>query len=400
MIYNTLPTGLALAATVAAADSVGPSILYAASYSGGITSLSLEATKAGYTLTNVSVATECGANPVWLEQDKEQNLLYCSDEAGTIGVFGLNSSTPGILEPIVQMNSSYAPVASTLFDVKGNRSIAFAHYGSPNGSLPGAAGITTYAAGSDGGLELTFNLTTVSAETGPNAERQNASHIHQVIIDPTGQFMVAPDLGEDCLHVYRVQDSPSISSLTDIQLPSGSGPRHGVFQKAGKGTFFHVVSELSNNITSFKVSYDGNSSLGMTQIGQVSTFGDRPVPAGALAGEIIISPNGFVTISNRLDNSFIIPSLDAQSSDQEHSDSLAVFKADNRGKLSLVDLYPVGCQSPRQIQANRDGSLLAAACMANNRVVVLERNKATGEIGKLIANYSLPAATFVGWDGA
>lgn len=397
MVYKILLAALPLAAA-AAAHSAGPAILYAASYSGNITSLSLEKGNAGYMLNKVSVATECGANPVWLEQDKERDLLYCSDEAGTIGVFGANSLTPGSLEPMIQMNSSYAPVASTLFDVDGNRGIAFAHYGSPDGGPPGAAGITTYVAGADGGLQLTFNLTTVSAVTGPNAERQNASHIHQVVIDPTGKFLVAPDLGEDCVHVYRVQNSPSISSLTDIQLPPGSGPRHGVFQKVGKSTFFHVVSELANTVTSFKVSYDGNSGLGMTQIGQVSTFGDKPTPAGALAGEIIISRDGFITVSNRLDNSFTIPSLDPNNPTQEEqSDSLAVFKSDKQGKLSFVNLYPVGCQSPRQIQANNNGSLLAAACMANNRVVVLERNKTTGEIGNFVANYSLTAATFVGW---
>lgn len=396
MVYNTLLMCLALAAA-AAADSAGSAILYAASYSGDITSLSLENGNAGYTLNKVSVATGCGANPVWLEQDKKRKLLYCSDEAGTIGVFGVNSSSPGSLEPIMQMNSSYAPVASTMFDVNGTRGIAFAHYGSPDGGPPGAAGITTYVAGADGGLQLTFNLTTVSAATGPNAERQGASHIHQVVIDPTGKFMVAPDLGEDCVHVYRVQNSPSISSLTDIQLPPGSGPRHGVFQKFGKKTFFHVVSELANTVTSFKVSYDGNSSLSMTQTGQVSTFGDKPVPAGALAGEIIISPEGFITVSNRLDNSFKIPSLDPSNPTQEESDSLAVFKSDKQGKLSFVDLYPVGCQSPRHIQANNNGSLLAAACTANNRVVILERNKTSGAIGNLVANYTLTAATFVGW---
>lgn len=397
MVYKTLLMSLALAATVAA-DSADPAILYAASYSGDITSLSLGNGKTGYTLNKVSVTTGCGANPVWLEQDKERNLLYCSDEAGTIGVFGVDSSKPGSLEPIMQMNSSYAPVASTLFDVDGNRGIAFAHYGSPDGGPPGAAGITTYAAGADGGLQLTFNLTTVSAGTGSNAERQSASHIHQVTTDPTGRFMVAPDLGEDSVHVYRVQNSPAISSLTDIQLPPGSGPRHGVFQKVGKSTFFHVVSELANTITSFKVLYNGNSSLSMNQTGQVSTFGDKPVPTGALAGEIIISSDGFITVSNRLDNSFTIPSLDPKiPTQEEQSDSLAVFKADKQGKLSFVNLYPVGCQSPRHIQANNNGSLLAAACMTNNRVVVLERNKATGEIGNLVANYSLTAATFVGW---
>lgn len=82
---------------------------------------------------------------------------------------------------------------------------------------------------------------------------------------------------------------------------------------------------------------------------------------------------------------------------QEQSDSLAVFKADKQGKLSFINLYPAGCQSPQHIQANNNGTLLAAACTANNHIMVMERNKGTGEIGKFIANFSLTAATFVGW---
>lgn len=70
MVYITPLTGLALSAA-AAANSAGPTILYAASYSGNITSLSLETSNAGYTLNKVSIASECGANPVWLEEDKE-----------------------------------------------------------------------------------------------------------------------------------------------------------------------------------------------------------------------------------------------------------------------------------------------------------------------------------------
>ncbi|KAH8749944.1 Lactonase, 7-bladed beta-propeller-domain-containing protein, partial [Diaporthe sp. PMI_573] len=383
----------AMAASAAVAHTASPAILYAASYSGGITSLKLETDDSGYTLNKISDAPQCGSNPVWLEHDKKNNLMYCSDEAGTLGIFkvaALNSPTPGVLEALTEMTTSYAPVASTRFNIGKERGIAFAHYGSPNGGPPGPAGITSYVAGDNGSMRLVLNLTVKYPGIGPNEARQGASHIHQVILDPTGKFIVAPNLGSDCVHVYSTHNpSFPLTGLADVNLEPGSGPRHGVFQTAGDNTFFHLVSELANNITTFNVTYDGHS-MSMTQIGQVSTFGDKPVPSGALAGEIILSPGGYITVSNRLDNSFVIPNLDPKVADPEPSDSLAVFKVDNNGKLSLVNLYPVGCQSPRQIQTNKDGSLLAAACMLNNRVVVMQRNSSTGEIGQFVANYTLP----------
>lgn len=401
MVYNSLLISLTMVASAAVTQAASPAILYAASYSGGITSLELDSADSGYSLKKIFQASECGSNPVWLEHDKENNLMYCSDEAGSVGVFkvgAVNSSAAGVLESMTEMNTSYAPVASTRFNTSDWRGIAFAHYGSPDGGPPGAAGITSYVAGDDGSLQLVMNLTVQYSGNGPNEERQNASHIHQVVLDPTGKFIVAPDLGSDCVHVYGSDNSSfPLNALADVNLEPGSGPRHGVFQTAGDKTFFHLVSELANNITSFNVSYDGHS-MNMHQIGQVSTFGDNPIPAEALAGEIILSPDGYMTVSNRLDNSFTIPNLDPSISDPEPSDSLAVFKVDKNGSLSFVNLYPVGCQSPRHIQTNKDGSLLAAACMLNNRVVVMQRDNSTGEIGSFVANYTLPGATFVGWD--
>lgn len=69
---------------------------------------------------------------------------------------------------------------------------------------------------------------------------------------------------------------------------------------------------------------------------------------------------------------------------EEQSDSLAVLKCDKQGKLPFVNLYSVGCQSPRQIQTNDNGWLVAAACMDKDRVVILELNTVTGEIDNLL----------------
>ena len=43
-----------------------------------------------------------------------------------------------------------------------------------------------------------------SAPPGPNAARQSSPHPHQVILDPTGRFLVSPDLGSDVVHISAI----------------------------------------------------------------------------------------------------------------------------------------------------------------------------------------------------
>jgi 6-phosphogluconolactonase (cycloisomerase 2 family) len=82
--------------------------------------------------------------------------------------------------------------------------------------------LTLYSSGSaatswsilpSGGLKslqtFMFNLTA----PGTNPSRQDAPHPHEVILDPTGSFIVVPDLGADLVRVFSVD--PKTSLLTE-----------------------------------------------------------------------------------------------------------------------------------------------------------------------------------------
>lgn len=43
-----------------------------------------------------------------------------------------------------------------------------------------------------------------------------------------------------------------------VPTPGLSGPRHGAFVKLDSGTYFYVVTELSNEIIGWKVAYNSN----------------------------------------------------------------------------------------------------------------------------------------------
>src|SRR5438552_3712503 len=68
--------------------------------------------------------------------------------------------------------------------------------------------------------------------TGPNPERQEAPHAHQILTDLDGHHVFGVDLGADKVNVLNL--NPGTGVLTANTVPfapvaSGSGPRHMAF---------------------------------------------------------------------------------------------------------------------------------------------------------------------------
>lgn len=133
-------------------------------------------------------------------------------------------------------------------------------------------------------------------EPGPVPDRQDIPHLHDAVLDPTGQFIIVPDLGADTLHVYSiVPETIKWVELEPVKAIPGNGPRHGVFAVIGDNTFFYLVNELSNTITGFKVEYQNEEGQDVaepvwTQLFDISTHGEGgSVPNGTKAAEIEIS---------------------------------------------------------------------------------------------------------------
>lgn len=157
----------------------------------------------------------------------------------------------------------------------------------------GGGGVDTFAADGSGGLTHSQKFAYKLDKPGPLPDRQEGSHPHQAIMDPTGEYVIVPDLGADQVRVYSANSSTTIKELESIKTPAGFGPRHAVFYPVGKAKATHlfVVGELSNNITTFKISY-ANGQLKAENIATVSTFGTQAVPSvtpAPAAGEIALS---------------------------------------------------------------------------------------------------------------
>jgi 6-phosphogluconolactonase len=152
-------------------------------------------------------------------------------------------------------------------------------------SLYAGGAVVTHPIAADG---------TVGAATDvrPQGTGGRPSHAHQVVVDPSGRFVLAVDLGRDAVFGYVLD--PGNGTLTEasrIGLAAGSGPRHLVFHPGGRVAY--LVNERNSTVT--VCGWTG----GALKPGQVvAAAPDRGVvnrPA-----EIIVSPDGrFVYVSNR-----------------------------------------------------------------------------------------------------
>ena len=139
-------------------------------------------------------------------------------------------------------------------------------------------------------LTPTQNYTFALDEPGPNPGRQDAPHPHQAVLDPTGSFILVPDLGADLVRVFAVGDDISVEVMEPLAVEPGSGPRHVVFVEGkGEGTVMYLISELSNTISGYEVGYP-ESGIEFEETFVIPTHGEgEEVPEGAAAAEILVS---------------------------------------------------------------------------------------------------------------
>lgn len=127
--------------------------------------------------------------------------------------------------------------------------------------------------------------------------RQDRPHPHEVLVDPTGQFLLSPDLGADLVRVFLLdRETLEWTAVEPLVATPGSGPRHGVFlvTKTNK-TFYYLLTEMGNTLTTYDVVYNQDSTLSFNEVHITTTHGDgATIPKGATAAEIQLSVSSVV----------------------------------------------------------------------------------------------------------
>lgn len=165
-------------------------------------------------------------------------------------------------------------------------------------STPGVASL--YGLGDKGTIVGTAplqELTTKISQTGPIADRQEASHLHHVIIDPTGKYVITPDLGGDVCRVFTYDKNTltPIAEVGSLSAPRGSGPRHGFFRIMANGeTFFFFNGELDQKVYSYSVKYT-RTGLSFTKVFEIPSLNASFPPNTAPISEIAMSVSHYIS---------------------------------------------------------------------------------------------------------
>jgi 6-phosphogluconolactonase len=194
-----------------------------------------------------------------------------------------------------------------------------------------------------------------------NRDRQEASHAHCIVLDPTNQFAYSCDLGADKIMIFRF-DARSGKLLAGtppwVQVRPGSGPRHLAFHSSGN--FVFILNELHSTVTAF----ERNPAKGSLKELQTLTTLPKDFTGANTGADIHVSPNGrFLYCSNR------------------GHDSIAIFKIDpHSGALTVLGHESTRGMTPRNFAIDPTGAFLLVANQNSDSIVVFQLDQTTGRL--------------------
>lgn len=227
--------------------------------------------------------------------------------------------------------------------------------------------ITTSELNEDGSLQPPTELRYEG--TGARPDRQEKPHVHAVNFTPDGRYLLANDLGLDCIHIYPASPAPFDSTQGyDLKVDAGAGPRHLCF--APNGQHAYLISELSGQL--FHLSYDGDS------LRLVSSQIADTLQGGGSADIHVTHDGQFLYASHRL-----------------KGDGISIYRLDpTTGEPVRIGYQPTGIH-PRNFTLSPDERFLLVACRDTDEIQVFSRDTTTGLLSDTGHTLSLPKPMFV-----
>jgi 6-phosphogluconolactonase len=194
-----------------------------------------------------------------------------------------------------------------------------------------------------------------------NRERQQHAFPHACHFDPTGRFVLVPDLGTDKVYAYRFD--PSDHKLTPcdpaaVDTAPGTGPRHMAFHPNGR--FAYLVGEMGGTVMVF--AYDSQHGS-LRPLQTISTL-PPDFKGQNTSAEVQVLPSGkFLYVSNR------------------GPDDIAIFSIEDDGaRLSLRGFQSTLGKGPRYIGVDPTGRFLLAANQYSDSVILYRIDPQTGAL--------------------
>jgi 6-phosphogluconolactonase len=199
--------------------------------------------------------------------------------------------------------------------------------------------------------------------SGPVKGRQDNAHVHSAVFSPDGQYLFAQDLGADKLYAYRYTSDGGRGPVRPgatryLSMPGGSGPRHLVFDAAGK--YAYLTSELAGTVTVLQYMNGNLRPLQTLKLAEPGFSGKEG------AGAIHLSPDGrFLYATNRGD-----------------ANEIVIFAVDRYdGLLTIVGRQSTLGRTPREFAIDPSGRWLIVGNQESDTAYVFSRNVATGLLG-------------------
>jgi 6-phosphogluconolactonase len=212
---------------------------------------------------------------------------------------------------------------------------------------------------------------------GPVKGRQEGPHMHQVMTDPSGKYLLVPDLGTDKVMNYVLDHETGTLTPNPEQpflaMVPGAGPRHLAFHPSGK--YVYIVSELNATVTA--CSFNPETGV-LSVINSAGTVEDDFTGKRQSAAARVHPGGRFVYASNRDDES-----------------NLAVFSVEADGGLSRIQIVKDIPYWPRDFNLTPDGKYLLVEGERANVVEVFQVDAVTGRLSKTGIRASLPSPTHI-----
>ncbi|KAJ4377851.1 hypothetical protein N0V83_000681 [Neocucurbitaria cava] len=351
--------------------------LWATHYSGTINYL----TFSGKDL-KLSSSTRTGNNlPSWITYDGPGKALYIPDEVfygpstGNLVSFAIGNN--GTLTPTGKAPTPQGVVATALYGgADGKGFIANAHYQSSQ--------LTTFKLPLTGAAPQQTLKYTMNGK-GAVPSRQDAPHPHHAFVDPTGDFLLVPDLGADLIRINKIDKTTGqLTECSPAKTAPGTGPRHGAFwtpatassrvRRAAEGTTLFVANELANTISGWSVSYPSGGCLTLTVKQSLTPYqGNSSAATGTKVGEVHVKGN-FVYTANRNDKKFA------------PNDSLSQYTISSDGTIAWAGISSTYGTYPRTFDINKAGDFVAIGDQTTANVAIVSRDPVTGKLGDHVAD--------------
>jgi len=195
------------------------------------------------------------------------------------------------------------------------------------------------------------------------------SHPHMITSDPAGKKVYLTDLGLDRIVIYDFDAITGHLKQVEngiVNLTSGSGPRHFVFNSTG--TKMYVICELNSTISVFDIDSNG----GLKSIQTLTTLSDS-FNSESFCADIHLGKNGqYLYGSNRGENTIV------------------VFMIGVDGRLSLSGRVPCGGNWPRNFVIDPSGKFILVGNQRSGNISLFKIDDKTG-IPEYMEDFKLDA---------